>query len=642
MPIHTRTTITTRYDSATELTNDVSNIIARARARDASFMNQFLFAKIGDDSVRAQILGLYSGHNENGYKYLIEVATADLAFIWEDYLSDMQNLDADHTTTLAELWLKEHMAEVDDAIVRNKFITMQQKNEELDAYYQARISALDVDRAALETKRRELEYLKNQIANQIQRTLIQIQKEEIEKNLVQIEVLNKQLAVQRERQRYIDIGIDVTEYQQKLTSAGYELALLDSEFNKFALENRKLDLKESALSVQNLKYAAQLIRLHAELDAAGLRLYRADTESMENDTKSRRIDLDLIQEQLRKLKLETVSLQLDARDAKLDGMELKIEADIQQAQARGIELDARSTGMDADAYSLDARETKIRNAIEKINVDLAGQELRLDRIAGDRMKIKLRSGRVDVRETELASETVSMEARKAKMLAAIDRIQTELAKVGLRIIQADTEIVRLNARETELDTQIEKINTALLAEGVKLVRIEGDSLRVQAEQEKLESYNIEKQITEERYGNKVYESTTLHDAKVDLLMAELNNIAQDSEFNLKRLEKMVELTEARKREIFESFAASVTGTYNSLIESRNRKDTNESHNTRKLAFAREIEIALGNEMDEEQRKLISARYDAVHLGVDYQIARAKLLAKAEISNTLTHLLGVQE
>jgi hypothetical protein len=174
---------------------------------------------------------------------------------------------------------------------------------------------------------------------------------------------------------------------------------------------------------------------------------------------------------------------------------------------------------------------------------------------------------------------------------------------------------------------------------VKIIRYETDIKKFQQETEKLESITKNKDAVQYRLDAKDYRTTEVHQARVDLLNAQLAGIGKEEDYQDERIEKLAELIAARKKDIFESYAASVTRTKNRYLEMERRKTRELSQNSEKKTFHDDEEITLRNEMDDERLKIYDARFRAKENRAWQIFNNASKLAKANITNTLQHQIG---
>ena len=126
----------------------------RTTVRESKIWVPFLYSYPFDVSQgleRVTIYGLYAGSYLNLHDYLTEIETVELANMLTDYNEKIAELTTDEQILVATIVSKRYVAGIDKLIHDDKLVTKLADNTAKDAVWTAKIEALSVDRAVLDT-----------------------------------------------------------------------------------------------------------------------------------------------------------------------------------------------------------------------------------------------------------------------------------------------------------------------------------------------------------------------------------------------------------------------------------------------------------------------------------------------------------
>jgi len=253
--------------------------LQRAQAREQKIWPTFLYSAAfnAEQAVeRATIYGLYSGCYLNMHNYLSEIEATDLDNLLSDYNSKLAELDNQETIVLNSIVAKRYLANIDVLIHDQKLETGEQKRQAEETEWDAKMEALEADRAALVTLATKLSTEEKKTEARIAELQAQIAAEETNLSLAEIEEAEKEIALAEMGLKITRSAIDIQKIQVAIVEEGVKL--IETELQKQRLivdiaetENRiaRTEVMESQLDVAEASVTAaraELEAMQAELE----------------------------------------------------------------------------------------------------------------------------------------------------------------------------------------------------------------------------------------------------------------------------------------------------------------------------------------------------------------------------------------
>ena len=301
---------------------EYDDIYGRGIAREATIWPVFAFNGPFSDihnTERNLVFGLYSGTYLHGLNYLKEIQSEDLIKVIEVYNNNMAQLDADRAKLALDVVAKRYLEQVNSVIHNSQMRLKQQGIEALNTEFDAKLEALSADEAALETKRYETTIKQEEIKSRIVELEAAILIESVNRDMVELDVLQKQLQESKVNLQIVDAGLRALDIQLAITQIGIDMANTDVSIADAKNSESEIDLKISDVDIDRSELQNKL----AEID---LELQEVSGYAREN------INIQTKQIAARIVEIETAEAELAVKESELNVAIKKIEAD-------GLKLD---------------------------------------------------------------------------------------------------------------------------------------------------------------------------------------------------------------------------------------------------------------------------------------------------------------
>lgn len=203
---------------------------ARSTARETRIWKPFSYSFPFNDnqiSDRITIFGLYANAYLNGQKYLKEIEEEELANLLSDYSSKISELSAQEQIVVADIVSKRYLAGIDKLIHDRKMATKQAEIDTESAIMDAKIDALDADRAALTTMAAKVASETTKTTARITELQAYIAQEGINLSLADIEVVEKEISSARLDNQKLDTANEILRIQIETVETAQELIDID-------------------------------------------------------------------------------------------------------------------------------------------------------------------------------------------------------------------------------------------------------------------------------------------------------------------------------------------------------------------------------------------------------------------------------
>ena len=228
---------------------------------------------------RTILFGLYANYYLNNQIYLDDIEATALSNLLTDYNSKIADLTLREQLIVAEIVTKRYVATIDSQIHDERMRTKGAKIDSEDAAWDAKITALEVDRAVLETLQTRLAAETEKTAARIAILGAQISNESIDSQMVDYEISQRELQVLKTNLATLRAQNEVIRTQLAVVNAGIELSEVDLQVarTKIQIEGVKQDIgKTAVMEIESDIVGARTDVLGTELNA--LRL-QADLQS---------------------------------------------------------------------------------------------------------------------------------------------------------------------------------------------------------------------------------------------------------------------------------------------------------------------------------------------------------------------------
>lgn len=251
----------------------------RAQAREQKIWPAFLYsADFNATQVveRVQIYGLYSGAYLNMHNYLADIEATSLTDLLADYNSKLAGLDTDETIVLNSIVAKRYLAGIDVVMHDQKLATGELKRQADEVEWDAKMEALNADRAALETLETKLSAEEKKTEARIAELQSQIAVEETNLSLAEIEKLEKEISLAEMDLKILRSALEIEKIQMAIVEEG--MKCIETELRKQRLivdiaqtksQIARTTVMESQLEVAEADVAAaraELAAMEAELE----------------------------------------------------------------------------------------------------------------------------------------------------------------------------------------------------------------------------------------------------------------------------------------------------------------------------------------------------------------------------------------
>jgi len=164
-----------------------------------------------------------------------------------DYSSKIAELSAQEQIVVADIVSKRYLAGIDKLIHDQKMATKQAEIDSDSAIMDARIDALDADRAALTTLAAKVASETTKTTARITELQAYIQQEGINLNLADIEVAEKAIASARLDNQKLDVANEILRIQIETVAAAQELVDIDLRISR-----AKVDIADTNRSIAKI------------------------------------------------------------------------------------------------------------------------------------------------------------------------------------------------------------------------------------------------------------------------------------------------------------------------------------------------------------------------------------------------------
>jgi len=236
----------------------------RAQAREQKIWPAFIYSaafNAAQKTERTLLYGLYSGAFLNMHNYLADIEATSLENLLDDYNSKLAELDNQGTLLLNSIAAKRYLAGIDVLLNDQKLATRELKRQAEEAEWDARMAALETDRAALSTLATKLSTARKQTEAKIAELQTHIAIEGMNLSLAEIEATEKEIQLAEMDLKVLRSAIEIAKIQMAVVQEGLEL--VEIELKKQRL---RLDIAE----VQNR--IARTTAMEADLDVAEARV----------------------------------------------------------------------------------------------------------------------------------------------------------------------------------------------------------------------------------------------------------------------------------------------------------------------------------------------------------------------------------
>ncbi len=252
----------------------------RAQIREMKIWPAFVYSaafEAGQKAERALIYGLYSGAYQNMHNYLADIEATNLENLLDEYNSKVAELDNQETIVLNSIIAKRYLANIDVLMNDQKLATRELKRQAEEAEWDAKMAALETDRAALVTLETKLSAEGKKVAARIAELQAQIATEEAALSLAEIEKTEKKIQLAEMDMKILRCAIEIAKIQTAIVEEG--MNLIETELRKQRLRLDIAQLKnqiartatmeaELEVAVANVAAAtAELAAMEAELAA---------------------------------------------------------------------------------------------------------------------------------------------------------------------------------------------------------------------------------------------------------------------------------------------------------------------------------------------------------------------------------------
>jgi len=304
----------------------------RAQAREQKIWPAFIYSaafNAAQKTERTLLYGLYSGAFLNMHNYLADIEATSLENLLDDYNSKLAELDNQGTLLLNSIAAKRYLAGIDVLLNDQKLATRELKRQAEEAEWDARMAALETDRAALSTLATKLSTARKQTEAKIAELQTHIAIEGMNLSLAEIEATEKEIQLAEMDLKVLRSAIEIAKIQMAVVQEGLELVEIELKKQRLRLDiaevkNRiaRTTTMEADLDVAEARVAAstaELAAMEAALAALEDRASIIDTEIAHQAA---------LQEHLTamgNLKQDMIALETDNRVRRLADQEAKNE-----------------------------------------------------------------------------------------------------------------------------------------------------------------------------------------------------------------------------------------------------------------------------------------------------------------------------
>lgn len=205
-------------------------IYSRAASREILIWPSFVYSgpfKANMITNRVVIFGLYSAGFQHGHGYLKELAAEDLLQLTDTYDLSMAALDAEDQALILDIVAKRYVNNIDRLLKEAQLITKEKEIDVLTNEITARIDAINVDRAELETKRAQIEIAMDKAAMTVREIETQIILERVAQQYVALDIKKQELAQAKANLAILAAGLKGLNIQLNIIETGIEMVDVD-------------------------------------------------------------------------------------------------------------------------------------------------------------------------------------------------------------------------------------------------------------------------------------------------------------------------------------------------------------------------------------------------------------------------------
>ncbi|MFA7257550.1 MAG: hypothetical protein WC047_08260 [Kiritimatiellales bacterium] len=367
---------------------------------------------------RAIIFGLYSGAYQNGKEYLTAWDAFELALIVDEYNQKMAGLDAEEQNFILDMAAKRYSANVDRVILD---LTLETKAAGIAVetdLWDAKLEALSTDRAALLTLQARLSAKEKEIAARIMVLRAQIETEIAERELVDLEIAEKELAIVRVETELVRKGTELslkeTELIEKdlaILMKAVELARKNLELLSKTHDVSKIQLSEAEVDLKKTETGLEVSRIQLQITEAGLKALDAEKEALAMGIQTAGYEADIA---------KTTLIQVDLAEAELETMLARVDLDEQAIRVTEAATDVRKVELQQVELGLDRLEAE--KTVANIAVDI--------------LQTKEKIAQTGILEAELEADQAKLEAETERLALYDSKITVIDAKRS--VVEAET------------------------------------------------------------------------------------------------------------------------------------------------------------------------------------------------------------
>ena len=419
----------------------IAEIITRAELRGKDLFTPYSHCFVGfsDEGKRAILFGLYANGGTNGFTYLVEISTEQLAQIVSQYESSMAGLDADRQKLVLDIAAKHYLDTLEQQIHDQKMAVKQSDIDMSHLEFNAKDLALDSDRKALEGLREKAVQAQARANADIDILNARISEEAINMTQVEVDILEKAIAVKRANLRTLEAGIRGLDIQLDIRNTALQNIELLSEKHRV---QQQIDLTPGEL----LEAQAEEINAHAAVLKTSTDNALLDADIAEIQNRLVRTQLDVVSRGV-----DTALLDVDIAKANFDIA--SVDTDIKEMAVKTARETARQIELQTDIAMMDVRVVELQLDVDRVAVQLA--DIQTDITMIDVRMLQDDLIRIDQRIAELRRDTTAYEipTKKAAQIAAVEKqiavLQTKLAAtMDYQTLENDMYASRVNKQNS--------------------------------------------------------------------------------------------------------------------------------------------------------------------------------------------------
>jgi len=264
----------------------------RAQAREQKIWPAFIYSaafNAEQNAERVLVYGLYSGAYRNMHNYLADIEATSLENLLDDYNSKVAELDTQETMVLNSIVARRYLAGIDVLMNDQKLAVRELKRQAEEAEWDAKMEALEADRAALATLQLRLSAEEKRTEARIAELQSQIAIEEMSLSLVEIEKTEKEIRLAEMDLKILRSAIEIAKIQTSIVQEG--MNLIETELRKQRLKVDIAQLKNQIARTSTME--AQLDVAIANVAAARAELAAMEAELAAIESRQAIIDAEI-------------------------------------------------------------------------------------------------------------------------------------------------------------------------------------------------------------------------------------------------------------------------------------------------------------------------------------------------------------